>query len=123
MTLRLTEEEYARYLRRGLPPLVSEKAWQQAVVQLVRQHGYGLSYHTFDSRRSPSGFPDLIAVHREPGHPCYAVELKTDIGQVTPAQQAWLEALGGCTGVVAEIWRPAMLQEVVEKLRGEAGRV
>ena len=48
------------------------------------------------------------------------VELKTDAGQVTLAQQAWLEALAGCTVVVAETWRPAQLEAIIEKLRGEA---
>ena len=71
MSLRFTEDEYARYLRRGQAPPISEKAWQMAVVRLLKQHGYPLIYHTFDSRRSPSGFPDLIAVHELPGRSCW----------------------------------------------------
>lgn len=42
----------------------------------------------------------------------------TDTGQVTLAQQAWLNALAGCSGVVAEVWRPSALQDIAERLRG-----
>lgn len=119
MSLRWSEEEYAAFVRRGQrqPAPMSEAVWQRTVIRLAQQHGWSFIYHTFDSRRSPSGFMDLVCVHRDPGHPLLCVELKTDTGQVTLAQQAWLEALGQCSGVVAEVWKPSMLQEVVEKLR------
>ena len=118
MTVRWSEQDLEAYLRRGQPAPVSEKVWQMAVVRLLRQHGYAHIYHTFDSRRSPSGFPDLIAVHETPGRTLLALELKTDDGIVRLAQQAWLTALAGCSGVVAETWRPAMLQEIAQRLRG-----
>ena len=135
MGLRWSEEEYRAHLQRqldyegmylgspnGYAGLASEKAFQSAVVRLAKQYGW-LAYHTFDSRRSPSGFPDLVLApgptcHNDP-RLCYAVELKTETGQVTLAQQAWLEALAGCTGVVAEVWRPSQLQEIIERLRRE----
>jgi hypothetical protein len=116
--LRWTEAELEQYMRRGQPARISEKAWQLAVTRLLRQYGYDHIYHTFDSRRSPSGFPDLIAVSETPGKKLLALELKADDGIVRLAQQAWLAALAGCSGVVAEVWRPAMLSEVVERLRG-----
>jgi hypothetical protein len=119
MSLRWTEDQLAQYLRQGQPAPVSEKAWQRTVQRLLDQHGYAYRYHTWDSRRSPSGFPDLIAVHHLAGRPLLAVELKTDVGQVTPAQQAWLTALAGCTGVVAEVWRPSSLERIIQQLRGE----
>ena len=118
MSLHWTEDDYARYLRRGQPAPVSERAWQSAVVRLLRQHSYAYVYHTWDSRRSPSGFPDLVAVHEQPGRDLLALELKTDVGQVTPAQQAWLTALGQCTGVVSEVWRPQDMDAIVAQLRG-----
>lgn len=116
--LRWTEADLADYLHRAKPPRISEKAWQLALVRLLRQHGYTHIYHTFDSRRSPSGFPDLIAVHETPGKKLLAIELKADAGIVSEAQQAWLDALAGCTGVVAEVWRPSALDRIVERLRG-----
>ena len=61
-------------------------------------------YHTFNSRRSPSGFPDLVIV----GNRVIYRELKTAKGKVTDAQAEWLHAL-----VLAEqdacVWRPADL--------------
>jgi hypothetical protein len=105
-----------------IPPLLdsskqlSEAAFMSAVVRLAREHGW-LWYHTHDSRRSPSGFVDGVLA--KAGQPLYLVELKTDTGQVTPAQAAWLEALAGCAGVVAETWRPSALDEIVKRLRGD----
>lgn len=119
--MRWTQEDVDRYLRRGQPAPVSEQAFMQAVVRIAKAAGYTYAYHTYRSTRSPSGFPDLILCHKDPGHVCYAIETKTDTGQVTPAQQAWLEALAGCTGVVAEVWRPANLEEICRKLAGCTG--
>jgi hypothetical protein len=116
MSLRFTEQEYAAYLRKGQPAPVSEKAWQDGVMRLLAAHGF-MAYHAFDSRRSPHGWPDVAAI-KPTGGILYLCELKTDTGQVTPAQAAWLEALGASTGVVAEVWRPSMLEDVVKRLRG-----
>jgi hypothetical protein len=68
---------------------VTEKQLQAQVVQLASLTGWRC-YHTFDSRRSAPGFPDLLLV-RPPR--CLFVELKTTTGRLRPAQAAWLEAL------------------------------
>ena len=115
MGLRWTEDQLTAYLRRGQPAPISEAAFQSAVVKIARANNW-LWYHTHDSRRSPSGFVDGVLA--KAGSPLYLVELKTDVGQVTPAQAAWLEALGGCTGVVSAIWRPKDLEEICRTLRG-----
>ena len=112
--MRWSEDQYRAYVTRGQPAPVSEKAFMQAVVQLARQQQY-LVYHTWSSKRSPEGFPDLICARA--GSPLLAIETKTDVGQVTAAQASWLAALGQCTGVAAEVWRPADLQTIVERLR------
>ena len=114
MSRRWSEHDLAAYLRRDQPAPISEQAFMQAVLRLARQHQW-LCYHTFTSKRSPEGFPDLICARS--GSPLLAIECKTDVGQVTPAQQAWLEALQGCSGVVAEVWKPSMLEDVCRKLR------
>ena len=116
--MRWTDEQYQAYVRRGQPPDITEKALQSAVVRLLRQHQYDYIYHTYDSRRSPSGFPDLIACHREPGHPLIAIEAKTATGQVTLAQWHWLTALGHSSGIHAQVVRPADLEDLVALLRG-----
>ena len=124
--MRWSEEEYNCYMQqRGINRVhsqpVTEKAFMGAIITTARREGF-LAFHTYRSTKSAEGFPDLILAPGpaivQAGHPMYAIECKTDDGQVTPAQQAWLTALAGCTGVVAEIWRPAQLQEIVERLRG-----
>lgn len=117
MALRLTEQEYAALVRRAQPgpPVLAEAVFQAAVVQLAKDCGW-LVYFTKDSRKSPSGYPDLTCA--KAGQPLVIAELKTDTGQVTPAQAAWLEALAGCTGVVAEVWRPRDMEEIMQRLRG-----
>jgi hypothetical protein len=130
VSLHWTEEQYQAHLRRGLEhealylgsreygALVSEKAFQHAVMRVAREAGYTFAYHTYRSTKSMGGFPDLVLAHREPGHPLYVCELKTDTGQLSQAQEAWLKALAGSTGVVSAVWRPAQWQEIVEQLRG-----
>ena len=83
-------------IRRAQVPPVSEEALMAAVIRLAKQHGW-MAYHTWSSKRSPEGFPDLVLA--KAGQPLYMVELKTDTGQVTPAQAAWLEALGAVRGL------------------------
>ena len=40
---------------------ISERAWQDVVVQAARLMGFHV-YHAYDSRRSEPGFPDLTMV-------------------------------------------------------------
>ena len=60
-------------------------------------------YHTFDSRRSAPGFPDIIAVR---GRRMLAIEVKTEAGKVTDEQLEWLRAFAEVPGVDAFILRP-----------------
>ena len=118
MSLRWSEEDLARHLRRDQPVPMSEQAWMAVVRRIAKDAGYSFQYHVWDSRRTVYGWPDLVLCHREPGHELFLIEAKTDAGQVTLAQQAWLEALAGCTGVVAEVWRPKDLDAIMQQLRG-----
>lgn len=113
---RWSEEQYRAYLNKHETPL-SEAAFMQAIVRLARAHGY-LAYHTYSSKRSPEGFPDLVLAHPGAGRPLIMSELKTNTGQLTKAQEAWLEALAGSTGVVSCVWRPTDLEAIVKLLRG-----
>ena len=61
--VRWSETDYQAYLRRGQPAPIREQAFQAAVMQLAKQYGW-MAYHTFDSRKSPSGYPDVTLVHR-----------------------------------------------------------
>jgi hypothetical protein len=115
--VRWSEAELARFLRHGPGVPLTEKSWQQAVTRLLHQHGYHLVYHTYDSRRSPSGFPDVCALHEQPGHPLLALELKTDTGQITPAQAAWLAAMETSSGIRVGVYRPRDVERLVEMLQ------
>jgi hypothetical protein len=80
---------------------MSERDWQQAVVDCARWNGWWVHHH-HDSRRSEPGWPDL-ALLRPPEF--MLVELKTDKGRVSPEQRHVLDMLDEC-GVEAWIWRP-----------------
>ena len=83
------------------PRPMTEAALQDAVASLVRWLGL-LAYHTYDSRRSGPGFPDLV-ITGEHGH--MFRELKTRTGKLSPAQETWLGLLTRA-GADAGVWRP-----------------
>lgn len=96
----------------------SEAQFEGAVETLMGVLGWRW-YHTRDSRRSPQGFPDLVAVRR--GRMVCA-ELKTMKGRLEPDQRDWLEELTGVglgsRGVVSVfVWRPCDWEEIEEVLR------
>ena len=85
--------------------LWSEAVFQSHVVNLAKQLGYSLVYHTHDSRLSEPGFPDLVMVNPKSGATVFA-ELKSQTGRVRPEQESWINGLRA-SGQVAELWRPA----------------
>jgi hypothetical protein len=92
---------------------ISEKVWMEQITRVMRLYGWRF-YHTYDSRRSVPGFPDLIAV-RPPR--LIVVEAKRQSGRVRPEQAAWLQALGVVETVESYLWRPADRDAVLEILR------
>lgn len=97
---------------------ISEKTFQGQVQQLARMTGWK-AYHTYDSRRSEPGFPDLVLAH--PSRGVLYRELKTATGRVSPHQRAWLDLLK-TAGADADIWRPADLESgrIGDELMGRA---
>lgn len=81
---------------------MSEKQLQDAVAGFAFVCGWR-RYHTFDSRRSEPGFPDLVLVR---AGRLVAAELKAAAGRVTASQQAWLDDLALVPGVEVFVWRP-----------------
>jgi hypothetical protein len=81
----------------------AERDWQKQVLQLLGWRGWA-AYHTYDSRKSAAGFPDITAVRM--GRLVF-LELKTETGIVSDAQQAWIDALAQCPGVTALVARPS----------------
>lgn len=92
---------------------VSEKEWQQQVRELLRLNGWQ-SYHTFDSRRSDPGWPDIVALHPRTGD-LFVAELKSEYASATPEQLAWLEWFGAC-GIDAYLFKPSMIDEVIARV-------
>lgn len=96
---------------------MTEKHWQWQVLQAARLYGW-TAYHTFDSRRSAYGFPDLVLV-RPPR--VLFVELKSATGRLSAVQWFWQQALRQCPGVEYHLWRPADRDAALAILAGDAG--
>ena len=79
----------------------TEKEYQKGVTDLRDFFGWRW-YHTWNSRRSPAGFPDIVAVHPEGG--AIFIELKAERGRLTAPQREWLDELNAA-GAKAYLWR------------------
>jgi hypothetical protein len=90
----------------------TERAFERAVVEYVQLLGWRV-YHTYDSRRSNPGFPDLVLVRD--GFALF-IELKAEKGRVSIAQQEWIDALDLVAGetdrVGVFVWRPSDWAEI-----------
>lgn len=84
---------------------MTERMFQASVIQLCQLFGLAY-YHTYDSRRSAKGWPDL-AICGKRGF--IARELKAERGTVTPDQEKWGTLLREA-GVSWDVWRPEDLQ-------------
>jgi len=82
-------------------------------IKLLAQYTNWIVYHTFDSRRSDKGFPDLVLL-RPPE--LIVAELKTDRGKVTREQAVWIDSFSAC-GIESYVWRPAQFGQVLARLR------
>ena len=97
---------------------VKEDDFLAAVIELATLCHW-LVYHTYDSRRSQAGFPDLVLV--KPDKLIFA-ELKTAKGTVRPAQKEWLDTLAAVSIDQSQIeiylWRPDDWDGIVKILAG-----
>jgi hypothetical protein len=93
-------------------PKMSEKRFQAKVKRLAELCGW-LPYHTFDSRCSDPGFPDLVLVRRGRG---IAAELKCDGEDPRPDQQRWLDEFAAIPGFLAVCWHPQDMDQIVQEL-------
>lgn len=114
----------ARVLARGVP----ERRLQRAIGQYADRFGW-LYFHDPDARRCPAcgtfrpdnrrrGLPDNLLCR-----PPYLVlaEGKTERGQLSPEQRAWLEALAGVKYLLVDTWRPAQWGAIAQFLADPAG--
>lgn len=88
-----------------------EKHFQAEVVRFAKLTGWKV-YHTFDSRRSVKGFPDLILLR---GDREVVVELKVPGGRKSKEQIEWLQAFSRA-GRETFTWMPDEWDEIIEVL-------
>jgi len=95
-----------------MPMHMTEKELSAQIVREAKNCGW-LCYHTWLSKYSPAGFPDLAMVRNGQ---LLAWELKGANGKVSLAQREWLDALALVPGVDARVVRPADLEEAYKML-------
>lgn len=91
---------------------ISEKQWQSMIIDLARRFQYEFIYHTWSSRHSPAGFPDLVLLKNGV---MIVIEVKREDGQPTPEQYFWLLEFTKVTPFVF-LWKPSDFDEAVEVL-------
>ncbi len=92
----------------------AEKAFQADVIKFARKNGWK-HYHTYDSRRSAKGFPDLVLVR---GGRLIFAELKSATGRMMPDQEEWIAALSRVGPIEVYLWRPSDWPQIVAILEG-----
>ena len=90
---------------------VSEKDWQKCVTDFASKHGWHW-HHQKVSKMSKEGWPDLVLAR--PGELLF-VELKTESGRLTAAQENWRDWLLEA-GAEWYCFRPSDWPEVQEVL-------
>jgi hypothetical protein len=127
--MRISEDDYQRLLHRLEAPgpgrsvparEMTHTQLQNQVMEVCKQLGNWRFYHTFNSKRSEPGFPDLVLVrpHTESasGRLVFS-ELKTKGDRPTIPQQHWLDDLAhSVAGVETYLWYPSDLSNIVEIL-------
>lgn len=89
----------------------------QAELLSVARIGKWWWYHTYNSKRSPKGFPDLVLVR---GREMVFAELKSETGKLTAEQKRVLPMLELVSNhnphVYVFLWRPSDLPEATKFL-------
>jgi VRR-NUC domain len=96
---------------------ILERDWQRDVRKMLTGLGWRL-YHTYDSRKSDTGFPDLVAVSPSRRRIVY-LELKREKTKLTGDQARWILDLLAAGGEVY-VARPRNLQALTRVLSGAA---
>jgi hypothetical protein len=86
----------------GWQVLAAERDLQETLRIAALRNGW-MAYHTHDSRRSESGFPDLILIR---DGRMLVFELKAQKGRVSPQQRAWIAAFDLLPMTIAAVVRP-----------------
>jgi hypothetical protein len=95
------------------PSQSSEAAFMQQVIDLAHLYHW-MVYHTYDSRRSQPGYPDLAFCHPV-RHQYFLAELKAEKGRLSLAQKRWIDALQAAN-IEIHVWRPSDFSHIVARL-------
>lgn len=91
-----------------------EAEFQQQILSLARTLGWRC-YHTWDSRHSEGGFPDIIAIR---GPTLLALEIKeAGAKEPPPAQVAWIGAFKQVRYVFADFVYPKHWEGLADTLQ------
>lgn len=104
----------AKYILDG-GTVAKESELQKWVEDLATYCGW-MWYHNSDSRRSPSGLPDLILMKP----PLLLFKELKKLGRrhtLKPEQSTWIAGLTEC-GLEAGVWTPAEIPEIWQTLTG-----
>lgn len=100
---------------------ISEKQFQDNVVRRAEYCNY-VCYHTYDSRRSNPGFPDLVLVRFWPRPQIVFAELKVGKNKLSPQQIIWQDILTQIAAVTPHVeyyvWRPEQWEEIEQVITG-----
>ena len=90
---------------------MTEKAFQSKVISIAKKLGWSV-YHTYDSRRSEPGYPDLTLVRDR----VIFAELKTETGKLSQTQSVWIDLLKKADAEVY-VWRPSHMNQIIKTLQ------
>lgn|SRR5215469_17769240 len=103
----------------AFPAPMTHKQLQQNIADLCGLYGL-MEYHTFDSRKSPGGFPDHVIT----GARTIYREVKVPPDTLKPSQERWRDALvrsGDDWGVwTPEDWHSGRIMNELKALRSGA---
>lgn len=91
---------------------ITEQEFQQTLIEFATLKGW-LVYHTYDSRKSSFGFPDMVLTN---GIKTVFAELKSSLGDLSAEQYEWLYNLQ-MSGEEAFLWTPEDWDEILEVLK------
>jgi hypothetical protein len=92
--------------------LVTEREFMDTLIVVARQYGW-LVYHTWSSRHSVAGFPDLVLLR---GNREVVAELKRVGKKPDKHQQQWIEAFQ-LAGRETFIWTPDDWDQIHQTLQ------
>tara|TARA_Y100000310_G_scaffold64447_1_gene59963 strand:- start:198 stop:542 length:345 start_codon:yes stop_codon:yes gene_type:complete len=104
--------------------LVTEDEWQQTLIDIAHTYGWRVAHFRkamtlagnwiTPVQAEGKGFPDLVLA--KTGHALVLIEVKSQKGRLSPAQQEWQKVLETIPEILYLVVRPSDYEEVKEVL-------